>query len=118
MELNWTGWLFDISTDALAKYKFFHKVFERQDMYRFLIQKKAQHKNKVTRNLSSFAVEKFNGYKIKRRQLARQERIELTPINIVYERFYDKRIPMPCLLTDQIYLACRSFVGRFEKGVE
>ena len=80
--------------------------------------KKLQHKNKVTRNFSSSTVEKFNGYKIKRRQLARQERIELTPINIVYERFYNKRIPMPCLLTDQIDLAYRSFVGRFEKGVE
>ena len=69
-------------------------------MYRFLIQKKAQHKNKVTRNLSSFAVEKFNGYKIKRRQLARQERIELTPINIFMNVFMTKGFQ--CLIFSQI----------------
>ena len=42
-------------------------------MFRFLIQKKVQGKNKVTRNLFSSVIEKFNGYEIIRRQLARKK---------------------------------------------
>ena len=50
--------------------------------------------------------------------MARLERIEFIPINIVYEPIYDENIPVPCFLTDQIYLAYRSYVGRFEKVKE
>ena len=50
--------------------------------------------------------------------MARQERIEFIPINIVYQPSYDENIPVPCFFTDQIYLAYRSYVGRFEKGKE
>ena len=77
-----------------------------------------QWKNKVARDLSSSVIEKFNGYESIRPQLAHQERIEFIPINIVYELIYDENIPVPCFFTDQIYLAYRSYVGRFEKGKE
>ena len=50
--------------------------------------------------------------------MARQERIEFIPINIVYEPIYDENIPVPCFFTYQIYLAYRSYVRRFEKGKE
>ena len=50
--------------EVLAKCNFFLKFFERRNMYRFLIQKKVQGKNKVTRDLSSSAVEKFDGYEM------------------------------------------------------
>ena len=101
--------------EVLAKYNFFLKFFERQDMFTFLIQKKVQGKNKVTRDLSSPVIKKFNGYELIRPQLARQERIELIPINIVYEPIYDENIPVPRFFADQIYLAYRSYVGHFEK---
>ena len=50
--------------EVLAKYNFFHKFFERRGMFRFLIQKKVQLKNEVTRDLSSSVIEKFNGYEL------------------------------------------------------
>lgn len=84
----------------------------------FLYIKKVQGKNKVTRNLSSSVIEKFNGYEIIRGQLSCQEKIEISPVVSLYEPIYDERIPGPCFVTDQIYLAYRSYVGRFEKGVE
>ena len=87
-------------------------------MFRFLIQKKVQGKNKVTKDLSSSVIEKFNGYELIRSQLARPVRIEFIPINIVFEPIYDENIPVPCFFTDQIYLAYRSSVGRFEKVKE
>ena len=56
----------------------------------------------MTRNLFSSVFEKFNGYEIIKQDLACKEKIELTPINIVYERSYDEKIPVPCFFTDQI----------------
>ena len=85
-------------------------------MYRFLIQKKVQGKNKVTRNLFSFVVEKF-GYEMISLSLTRKEKIEFTPINIIYEPVYDEKFPVPCFFTSQIHLAYKSFIGRFDKGV-
>ena len=87
-------------------------------MFRFLIQKKVQGKNKLTRNLSSSVVEKFNGYEMIRRQLARKENIELTAINIVYEPSYDEKISVLCFFTDKIYIAYKSYIGRLDKGKE
>ena len=46
----------------------------------FLYIKKVQGKNKVTRNLSSSVIEKFNGYEIIRGQLSCQEKIEISPV--------------------------------------
>ena len=86
--------------EVLAKYNFFLKFFERRDMFRFLTQKKVQLKNKVTRDLSSSVIEKFNGYELIRPQLACQERIEFIPINTVYEPVYNENIPVPCFFTD------------------
>ena len=50
--------------------------------------------------------------------MTRQERKEFIPIKIVYEPVYNENIPVPCFFTDQIYLAYRSYVGRFEKRKE
>ena len=48
-----------IANQVLAKHNFFLKFFERQDKFKFLIQKKVQGKNEVTRNLSSSVSKKF-----------------------------------------------------------
>ena len=39
----------------------------------------------MTRNLSSSVLEKFNGYEMIRQKLQRKEKIDVTPIDIVYE---------------------------------
>ena len=36
---------------VISKHGFFLKTFERRNMYRFLIKKKVQGKNEITRNL-------------------------------------------------------------------
>ena len=101
---------------VLAKCNYFLKFFERRDTYRFLIKKKVQGKNEVTRNLSSSVLEKFNGYEMIRNDLSREGNAELTPINVVYEPIYDENVPVPCYFTNEIHLAYRSYVGQFDKG--
>ena len=47
--------------------------------------------------------------------LAWKERVDIAPINIVYEPMFDENIPVPCFFTDQIHLA---YIGGFDKGKE
>ena len=102
--------------EVLAKYNYFLKFFERQDVYRFLVKKKAQ--GKITRNLSSSVLEKFNGYEVIRNSLSSKEREEFVPINVVYESIYDENVPVPCYFTNEIHLAYRSYIGKLDKGNE
>ena len=82
------------------------------------IKKKVEGKNKLTRDLSSSVVEKFNGYKITRHELAPKEKKEFTPINIIYEPVLNDKIPIPCFFTDQIHLAYRSYIAVVQKEKE
>ena len=51
-----------------------------------------------------------------RQDLHCKERVDITPINMIYEPLFDENIPVPCFFTDQIHLAYKSYVRRFEKG--
>ena len=53
-----------------------------------------------------------------RNNLALKEQVDSEVINIVYEPTYDESIPVACSFTDQIHLAYKSYVGRFDKGKE
>ena len=86
---------------VLAKHNYFLKFFERRDVYRFLVKKKVQGKNEVIRNLSSSVLEKFNGYEMIRNDLSFNEKVEVIPIDIVYEPIYDETIPAPCYFTSE-----------------
>ena len=70
----------------------------------------------MTRDLFSSIIEKFNGYQIINHELARKEKVELTPIEIVYEPIYDENVPAPCYFTDKIHLTYRSYIGKNIKG--
>ena len=72
-----------------------------------LAKTKFEGKNQVTTNLSSLALEKFNGYEIIKHKLACKEKIEFTATDITYEPIYDEKVPLPCFFTNQIHLACR-----------
>ena len=87
-------------------------------MYRFLIKKKVQGKNKVRRNLSSCVLEKFNGYETIRNDLARKERVKYRAIDIVYEPSFDTDTPVVCYFSPEIHLAYRGYLGTFENGQE
>ena len=49
------------------------------------MQIKVETENKVARDLSSSVIEKFNGYEVIKHKMGHQEKVNLTPINIVYE---------------------------------
>ena len=53
-----------------------------------------------------------------RHELARKEQRDFDVINVVYEPNYDDGTLVPCYSTDQIHLAYKSYVGRFDKGKE
>lgn len=93
------------ANEVLARHNFFLKFIERQNMFRFLIQKKVQRKNRGTRNLSSSVFRVFDGYDMIRPQLAHKERIEVAPIKIVYEPSCDEKTPVSCFFTYQIHIA-------------
>ena len=84
--------------EVLAKHNYFLKFFERRDIYRFLIKKKVQGKNEVTRNLSSSILQKFDGYEMIRNDLSHREKAEVIPINVVYEPTYDETISVLAIL--------------------
>ena len=105
--------------NELAKHNFFLKFFERRDKFRFLIKKRIEgRKNKVTRNLSSLIIKKLDGYEIIKHELGRKEKMEFTPINIIYKLIYDDNVPVPCYFTDKIHPAHRSYLGKFVKRNE
>ena len=58
--------------EVISKHGFFIRFFEQRNIHRYLIKKKVQGKNKMTRNLPSFVLEKFNGYETIRNDLARK----------------------------------------------
>ena len=69
----------------------------------------------MIRDLCSSITEKFNGYEIIKHQLARKEKIEFTPINIVYEPIYDENVPVSRCYTNQIHLAYRNYLRKIIK---
>ena len=83
---------------VLAKYNYFFNFFERRNIYRFLVKKKVQGKNEVTRNLSNSVLEKFNGYEMIRNNLSFNEKVKVIPIDIVYKPIYDELFQCPVIL--------------------
>ena len=61
-------------------------------------------------------LETFSGYEMIRNNLARKEKVDFTPINIVYEPSFDENVPVTCNFTDRIHLAYKCHVGGFDKG--
>ena len=44
--------------------------------------------------------------------------MEVIPIDVVYEPIYHENVPVPCYFTSEIHLACRNYVGYFDKEKE
>ena len=101
-----------------AKHDYVLKLFERRDVYRFLVKKKVQGKNEVTRNLSSSVLEKFNRNEMIRNDLSFNKKVKVIPIDIVYEPIYNETIPVPCYFTSEIHFAYRSYFSHVDKGKE
>ena len=70
------------------------------------------------RNLSSSVIKKLNGYDNIKLKIARKEKTNFTPLDIVYKPTFDENVPIPYYFTSQIHLAYRSYLGQFKKGDE
>ena len=88
------------------------KFYERRDEYRYLIKKEASGENKITRDLSSSVIEKFNGYKIIKRGLRNKEKEDFCPIDIVYDPVSNKHVLVISYFTENIHLVFRSYISK------
>ena len=88
------------------------KFYERRDEYRYLIKKEASGENKITRDLSSSVIEKFNGYKIIKRGLRNKEKEDFCPIDIVYDPVSNKHDLVISYFTENIHLVFRSYISK------
>lgn len=104
-----------IVNEVLSNHNFLIKFFKRRDKF---FSKNQAVKNEVTRNLLSSVIEKFNGYENIKQKLACKEKVDFPPLDTVYEPTFDKNVPVPCFFTSQIFLAYRSYFGRFKMGEE
>ena len=66
----------------------------------------------MTRELSSPTIKNINGYEIMKHELARKEKVELTPIEIVYEPIFVENVQVLYYFTDKIHCAYRSYIGK------
>lgn len=106
-----------------AKCVSFLKFFQRRQKFKDLMKKKDQGKNKVTRTISSPALEKFDGYEKIRYQLVTQEKRNLVPLDIVYEPGFDESVPVQCclclfnvFLVFISFLAYKTYIGQMKNG--
>ena len=74
--LNFENQCFQINR-ILMKNRFFLRVYEIKDKFRYLIKKDSQ-KKKVMRDLSSCITERFNGFDIVKLELDRELRQEMS----------------------------------------
>ena len=105
-----------LANELLAKKHFFLKFYERRDKYRYLTKKGAAGENKITRDLSSSVIEKFNGYELIKRRLRTKEKEDVYPIHTVHEQIGKENELVACYFTNELHLAYRSYVSRKYKG--
>ena len=104
---------FDIN-EILIKENMFLRVYELKDKFRYLFHEDNKNKN-VIRRVSSCIKETFNGFHVALTSLAKGQKKNLSPINIIYipVRFQEEIIK--CFFTEDIRLAFR---GTFDKRSE
>ena len=123
MKSNWIGHFLGILTDVLLPIKFLPNIIFILNFLNdeigsgFLSKKRYKEKWSHKKRLELCRWKNYWIWKT-RQDLARKERVDIAPISIVYEPIFQERFPVPCFFTDKIYLAYKSYVGRFEEGKE
>ena len=79
---------FDLNEILLGK-KFFLRVYELKDKFRYLFHENIE-KKEVIRRVSGCIKEKFNGFTFAQINLAKNQKQDLIPINIVYKPVKNK----------------------------
>ena len=80
----------------LVEFGFFKKFYEQRNKFRYQLQQKLKSKNEMKTELSACVIQKFNGYDLLRNTLQRSPKIDLVPIDIVYEPSLDVSKPISC----------------------
>ena len=74
----------------------------------------------MTRNPTSSVLEKLNGYENIKQNMARKEKIDFTPLDIMYKPTFDENVlcffVYLCFFASQFFLAYRSYLGHFKQG--
>ena len=91
---------------------FFLRFYERRNKFRYQFKQNLKEKNKMKRELSSCAIQKFNGYELLRNNLNSFEKKDSIPIDIIYEPTLDENKKIECFFAPDISLA---YVGYIEK---
>ena len=91
---------------------FFLRFYERRNKFRYQLKQNLKEKNKMKRELSSCAIQKFNGYELLRNNLNSFEKKDSIPIDIIYEPTLDENKKIECFFAPDISLA---YVGYIEK---
>ena len=99
-----------------TEFGYFLRFFERRNKFRYQLRQKLKTKNEMKAEMSSCALQKFNGYNFLRNEMAHFEKKNLLPLDIVYEPTQDKTAPIYCFFAPQIHLEFQSFYDKFEKG--
>ena len=101
---------FDIN-EILVENKLFLRVYELKDKFRYLFHE--DYKKKVLRSLSSCIKEKFNGFTFANIKLAKKEKNDLCPINIIYQPVKKLDQVIKCYFTNDLKSAYRAL---YHKG--
>ena len=103
---------FQLINEILSEHAFFLRFYERRNKFRYQLKQNLKEKNKMKRELSSCAIQKFNGYELLRNNLNSFEKKDSIPIDIIYEPTLDENKKIECFFAPDISLA---YVGYIEK---
>ena len=102
--------------EVLSENGFFLRFYERRKKFRYQLRQKLKTKNEMRKELSSCAIQKFNGYKLLRNHLNYGKRRDFIPIDIVYESPLDTKKPILCFYAPYIYLGFHTSVEKLRNG--
>ena len=97
--------------EILIGEKFFLRVNEIKDKFRYLFQEDHNKKN-ILRSLSSCVKEKFNGFTFADIWLQSKEKTDLIPVNILYKPVKRENDVIECFFTDDLKNGYRALYMR------
>ena len=92
------------------------RFYERRNKFRFQLKKKLRSRNEMRRELSTCAIQKFNGYELLQNNFYYGEKKDFIPIGVVYEPFLDSKKPILCFFSPTIQLTYHSGMEKIKKG--